>query len=437
MHFYGKKDNYSVLLLASDGMLRTIEFASRCCYNANDKTTPDSYKKYIEARIKSGHESVIEHGMMSAIVDLSNIHATDAYAAESFIQSILTASNSLLHYVSETGWNYHNLSGTILCISGNMKMWRDFIKYIYYNKVLYPQGVVREEKIGVLSFLIYSIVYSDMAQFDGLFTSDIKGIGNVSSIFNKYTYNSLEDNTISFEYSGKTTKDFPLVDLTKCDTVYQSKASTKVDEYGLSVDISEEPDVEYMKIINMDNMFFHLIGNRFVPDYMSVFVGGHTLDVNSVTMFIQMPRIVTQQESRHRINSISQRSQRYVDEGNASDTGFYVPDSIDPNKIYEFEINGKDNFTLTYSEVNQLLLSFYNALRKDGVNKEDARLILPGGINSKMIVTKPFHTLPHYFKERCSEAAQKEIRLPAIGLKNYLNERFSYLSKNRNTKLFK
>ena len=159
------------------------------------------------------------------------------------------------------------------------------------------------------------------------------------------------------------------------------------------------------------------------PMYLKHFIAYHTKDLNSVSYVIRMPRIVTQQESRHRINSISQRSQRYVDEV-SKDCEFYCPPSIDPAKRYG---------DYTYEEFMDLAKVMYKNLRDTGVKKEDARNVLPGGIYSTMVVTKPLYTLPHYFHERCDNAAQAEIRLPAIALRDYLN---NYFVRKSNGPLF-
>lgn len=46
-------------------VLRVIELAGRTCYKSEDKITPDSAENFIKKIVKSGHESVIEHGHCS------------------------------------------------------------------------------------------------------------------------------------------------------------------------------------------------------------------------------------------------------------------------------------------------------------------------------------------------------------------------------------
>ena len=42
-------------------ILKKIEKCGRVCYKSEDRTTDDSYKKFVAGLIKSGHESVLEH----------------------------------------------------------------------------------------------------------------------------------------------------------------------------------------------------------------------------------------------------------------------------------------------------------------------------------------------------------------------------------------
>ena len=46
-------------------MLKAIEKKGRTCYKSTDKITEDSYKKFLQGIIERGHESVIEHGVVS------------------------------------------------------------------------------------------------------------------------------------------------------------------------------------------------------------------------------------------------------------------------------------------------------------------------------------------------------------------------------------
>ena len=49
-------------------LLRMVELCGRVCYKSEDKITPDSAKRFIAGVLKSGHESVLEHGKITVKV---------------------------------------------------------------------------------------------------------------------------------------------------------------------------------------------------------------------------------------------------------------------------------------------------------------------------------------------------------------------------------
>lgn len=427
---YQSNDAAKYYMIISNKIIRVIEYASRLCYDATDKMTEDSWEKYIGARVKSGHESVTEHGMISIIIDTScSWREYRPYITG--LKTVLTESNSMLHYVEENGINPSNASitdvnsNTVLSISGNLKMWRDFIKYC-----------VREVKFVdekfITSVLINLFRYVDINQWNGIFTADIpeirnitdqlikNGCGLVDEISEKQTSAGLAFRPDVVSNQSIIKKDF-------CDVIYCDHPEALYDEEHVT-----DPGVT-MRLLNCDQPMYELIGAD-VPQYITGFIQKHIKDLSSVSYVIDMPRIITQQESRHRINSISQRSQRYVDEVE-KDAKHYRPDEIEKDRYYPIDIvaHGDDDdlhyfMNMSYDQFMELSLKMYKALREDGISKENARFVLTGATYSSMVVTKPFYTLDHYFKERCNERAQREIREPAIALRKYLNNYFSVLN---------
>lgn len=399
------------LMGISDKIIRVIEFASRLCYDANEKMTPTSWEKYIGARVKSGHESVIEHGLISVIIDFK--FSCDSEVIE--IEDSIAKSNTLLHFVNEYGWNPSSYRSRQIIISGNLKMWRDFFKYI-----------IRERHItNSLSIILNMFLIFD-EHSHRIFTKDIPEL-NISDSIISSRYLFYKENL--YLNLGKKWDERELLDESKMELIYRQNNIDYNESTGELVEVSEDFDtgIEYY-CASCDNFIRDLTlstnVSKNLPDYLIAFIQYHTLDINSVSIFVKMPRIVTQQESRHRINSISQRSQRYVDES-VGDMKYYIPPTIDKNQIFKVA-KGDITLDVTYADMNEWIMAFYNALRVENVPKEDARFILNNGIYSLMMVTKPFYTLPHYFKERCSQAAQKEIREPAIALRNYLNNKFAF-----------
>lgn len=53
---------YVEILDVTQRPLELIELCGRVCYKSEDKITPDSAQRFVRQIIKSGHESVLEHG---------------------------------------------------------------------------------------------------------------------------------------------------------------------------------------------------------------------------------------------------------------------------------------------------------------------------------------------------------------------------------------
>ena len=130
---------------------------------------------------------------------------------------------------------------------------------------------------------------------------------------------------------------------------------------------------------------------------------GHTstLEHASFTFSIQgVSRVLSHQLVRHRIASYSQRSQRYVDEGECS---VVIPPSISDNEAA---------ISLFYGLMDEIN-NTYNKLKKLGIPGEDARYVLANATETNLIITMNARALLNFFKERCCNRAQWEIRIMA------------------------
>lgn len=128
-------------------------------------------------------------------------------------------------------------------------------------------------------------------------------------------------------------------------------------------------------------------------------------------------RTCSHQIVRHRIASYSQQSQRYVDLQNSF--SYIIPEAIRNNEkaklLYEKSMLADMD---TYKEITEALVSEYtngitdkkqiSALTKKAL--EDSRFALPNACETKIIVTMNARTLLNFFKERCCNRAQWEIR---------------------------
>lgn len=131
-----------------------------------------------------------------------------------------------------------------------------------------------------------------------------------------------------------------------------------------------------------------------------VVASGHTSTIEhaSFTFAIEgVSRALTHQLVRHRIASYSQKSQRYVKDGGFE---FILPPTINKNseakKIY---LNGLKNIQENYGKLLAL-----------EIPAEDARMILPNGCETKIVVTMNCRSLFNFFAERLCMRAQWEIR---------------------------
>ncbi|MCL5277234.1 MAG: FAD-dependent thymidylate synthase [Deltaproteobacteria bacterium] len=113
-------------------------------------------------------------------------------------------------------------------------------------------------------------------------------------------------------------------------------------------------------------------------------------------------RVTTHQLVRHRLASYSQQSQRYTRLDRQS--GFIVPESIakDPGMDAKF------------AELSKSALGLYLEMLENGIPAEDARYILPGAVNTRIIVTMNARELLHFFRLRTCLRAQWEIRAMAV-----------------------
>ncbi len=143
---------------------------------------------------------------------------------------------------------------------------------------------------------------------------------------------------------------------------------------------------------------------------------GHESPVEHVSFTFAIEgvsRSLLAQFTRHRIASYSVKSQRYVTENSFE---YITPPEIakDPEakKIFEEAMR---NDTENYNRLADILKSKYisegmseNQAEKKAI--EDARYVLPNACETKMVVTMNARSLMNFFRHRCCERAQWEIR---------------------------
>ncbi|MCE5312406.1 MAG: FAD-dependent thymidylate synthase [Nitrospiraceae bacterium] len=120
-------------------------------------------------------------------------------------------------------------------------------------------------------------------------------------------------------------------------------------------------------------------------------------------------RACSHQLVRHRIASYSQQSQRYVSESSGFD--YIIPESIKDNKeLKQYFIKFMSDSQAAYNHIVQKLNE--SGIEGEAAN-QDARFVLPNAAETKIIITMNARELIHFFRQRCCNRAQWEIRAMA------------------------
>lgn len=148
-----------------------------------------------------------------------------------------------------------------------------------------------------------------------------------------------------------------------------------------------------------------------------------------IRLHIKLPIYVERQWSRHRTASWNERSLRYseaVDEFHETEANEWRTQSKSNKQGSEPEnqigpIVGKE---LTSSEAVSRVHSTcaYNKLVEEGVSREQARKVLPVSLYTEKIWQCNLHNLFHFLRLRLSASAQKEIRLYAETIADYVKD---------------
>ena len=115
-------------------------------------------------------------------------------------------------------------------------------------------------------------------------------------------------------------------------------------------------------------------------------------------------RVLLAQLTRHRMASFSVQSQRYVSYENGF--GYIVPP-----KIAALGEEAEEEFHRQMRQMHAWYVDWQEKLGKTGEGaNEDARFVLPGGCETRLMVTMNVRELRHFFSLRMCSRAQWEIR---------------------------
>ena len=154
---------------------------------------------------------------------------------------------------------------------------------------------------------------------------------------------------------------------------------------------------------DVDTLLDNLTADKVEPFIDKLAELGHQSPIEhaSYTFAVEgVSRALLAQLTRHRIASYSVQSQRYVDK-----LGF---DYITPSSI-ENNSDAED----IYNRCMMMIDLCYQELKQLGIPNEDARFVLPNACDTRIIFTMNARSLHNFFRLRCCNRAQWEIRAMA------------------------
>ncbi len=138
----------------------------------------------------------------------------------------------------------------------------------------------------------------------------------------------------------------------------------------------------------------------------------------------QVSRTLLAQYSRHRIGvSLSVQSQRYVSEQSSKNTDgifeYVVPVSVANNPVAQE----------TFLSAMRQAQNAYDQLLEMGVNKEDARFVLPGGAGTNFVTSLNLRSFLDIYKKRVlTPGAQWEIKAMLVKMGELLVQEEPWLA---------
>ena len=149
------------------------------------------------------------------------------------------------------------------------------------------------------------------------------------------------------------------------------------------------------------------VSTRDQTDFVNRIMGmGHdsVLEHASFTFGIEgVSRVLLAQITRHRLASFSVQSQRYV----SYEDGFGY---IMPPKIAALGEDAQAEFARQMDTMHRWYTQWQEMLGTGEGGNEDARFVLPGACETRMMVTMNVRELRHFFSLRMCSRAQWEIR---------------------------
>ena len=154
----------------------------------------------------------------------------------------------------------------------------------------------------------------------------------------------------------------------------------------------------------------HRVSAKDQSDFVQKIMGmGHesVLEHASFTFGVEgVSRVLLAQLTRHRLASFSVQSQRYVSYENGF--GYIVPP-----KIEALGDEAKAEFERQMQTMHEWYCAWQEKLGTGEGSNEDARFVLPGACETRLMMTMNVRELRHFFSLRMCSRAQWEIRAMA------------------------
>lgn len=180
---------------------------------------------------------------------------------------------------------------------------------------------------------------------------------------------------------------------------------------------------------------------KFISMLMDI---GHESPIEHVSFTFAVEgvsRTLTHQLVRHRMASFSQQSQRYV---KLEQFDYIIPPAIEKNKrACDIFIQAMNEDQENYKEiVDSLYTEHMERLVKNGMDEkkasskaekmsiEDARYVFPNACETKIVFTMNARSLFNFFKHRCCNRAQWEIRALSLEMYKLVKDIAPILFKN-------
>jgi thymidylate synthase (FAD) len=177
--------------------------------------------------------------------------------------------------------------------------------------------------------------------------------------------------------------------------------------------IAITPDPE--QVIEIAARTCYQSGDKMVPEKLGellpkLIAMGHESPFEHATATFRVSgvsRAMTHQFVRHRLLAVSQKSQRYVSEGNFE---WVTPPSVPDDEMAEFDRD------------MEVMRTMYKKWKTKGLKNEDARFVLPNACTTEMVVSANFREWRHVFDVRCHRRAQWEIRDACLAMLAVLSQ---------------